>query len=324
MFPQLGSSHSSAFTDLSTGTVLLPTGIDGEHLAVHYSTALDAPTEAVLFVHGATFPTMLAFGFEFEPRNSWLTFEARRGRLACSLDFLGFGASSRPLAMDRDPQGQPPIDQAPEAAAQIALAIRYLTETWHVSKIHLVAHSWGTIPAAMFAAYHADLVASLTLFGPVVPLGGSQSPPPTFSWYPLPVEERFQQLQYVDVLPPGLTLLEPKVYSDWTKAFAASGPRSGVADSNVLKIPAGPIADIAAARMGQYPYHPSRVVVPLFVVYGDFDNAINDQSASSFMALFTACPLKWRMRIDHGTHVMHLETNRHSLYQSVSAFIKST
>ena len=27
------------------------------------------------------------------------------------------------------------------------------------------------------------------------------------------------------------------------------------------------------------------------------------------------------MRIDHGSHVMHLERNRHSLYRSVNAFI---
>jgi hypothetical protein len=27
------------------------------------------------------------------------------------------------------------------------------------------------------------------------------------------------------------------------------------------------------------------------------------------------------LQIDHGTHVMHLEKNRHSLYSSVQAFV---
>jgi hypothetical protein len=33
--------------------------------------------------------------------------------------------------------------------------------------------------------------------------------------------------------------------------------------------------------------------------------------------------LKWRLRIDDGTHVMHLDRSRRSLYESVAAFIRA-
>ena len=74
---------------------------------------------------------------------------------------------------------------------------------------------------------------------------------------------------------------------------------------------------------GIYPYDPSRIEVPVFVVYGDYDSVTDDAGATALLAKFANSPLKWRTRIDHGTHVMHLERNRHSLYQSVDAFIRA-
>jgi hypothetical protein len=60
----------------------------------------------------------------------------------------------------------------------------------------------------------------------------------------------------------------------------------------------------------------------VFVVYGDHDTVVGDASAAAFLARFGASPLRWRLRIDHGTHVMHLERARRSLYESVDAFIQ--
>ena len=80
----------------------------------------------VLFIHGATFPTRLASGFEFSPDDSWLAFVAAEGYLACGFDFVGFGASSRPAAMLEAADRAAPVLRAPEAAEQIALAVRHL------------------------------------------------------------------------------------------------------------------------------------------------------------------------------------------------------
>jgi hypothetical protein len=48
---------------------------------------------------------------------------------------------------------------------------------------------------------------------------------------------------------------------------------------------------------------------------------VNAAQAAAFLARFTGSPLRWQLQIDDGTHVMHLERNRRSLYQSVAAFI---
>lgn len=299
-------------------TSYLPAG-EGRRVALH-CIAPDGPVRhAALFVHGASFPTMLAAGFEFAPGDSWMGFMARRGFLACGLDFLGFGDASRPPAMDAAADKAEPVTRAPAAAKQIALAVEELRGKRHLD-VHLIAHSWGTIPAAEYAAEHPGTLASLTLFGPVVPTGTGEAVEAK-AWWSITAQERYRQLLFEDVLPKGLRLIEPAVTQRWAKAFDASVPHVQGDAPGALRIPAGPSADIPAAQAGTYPYDPASITAPVFAVYGDYDTVVNDSQAAAFLRRFTASPLVWRLRIDHGTHVMHLERYRHSLYRSVAAFI---
>lgn len=316
----LATVLSSTTPDMETIDLPLA-GDPGQHVALHCLAPEHATTRAILFIHGASFPTLLAFGFEFSPGDSWITHTAKQGYLACGLDFLGFGASSRPPALSASPQAAPPVTQAPAAAQQIELAVEYLRREKGISRLHLVAHSWGTIPAAMFAAEFPSALASLTLFGPVVPVPGSTSKKTDVAWWDLSAQDRYEQLKFADVLPKGMDLLEPAVHARWASEFAASAPPESKMPDGNLRIPAGPLADLGAARAGVYPYAPDKITCPIFVVYGDYDTVVDDAGAAPFLAKFTASPLKWRLRIDHGTHVMHLERNRHALYESVDAFI---
>ncbi|WP_165488584.1 alpha/beta hydrolase [Dyella terrae] len=276
----------------------------------------------VLFIHGSSFPTMLASGFEFSPGDSWLRFMAGRGYKACGLDFAGFGASDRPAAMLGAADAASPVLRATEAAGEIARAVAFLREHGMTS-IHVVAHSWGTIPAATFAAQEPAALASLTLFGPVVPRTatpeGKQEAHP--AWFPLTAEERYGQLKFRSVLPAGVSLLDPAMAGRWATAFDAATLHVPGDKPDQLRIPEGPNLDIQEAAAGKYPYDPAHVTAPIFVVYGNYDVIVNDEGARAFIARFTASPLKWQMRIDDGTHVMHLERNRRSLYESVASFI---
>lgn len=307
---------------LATSTINLPAPHAPGQLALHCMAPAHANGRSVLFVHGASFPTMLAFGFEFAPADSWMSHTAQQGFLACGLDFLGFGASSRPAAMARSAQSAAPVTRATEAAQEIAVAVDYLRQTRGMGHVHLVAHSWGTIPAATFTAEHPGAVASLTLFGPVVAKPGTPAEAFPGAWWTITAEARYQQLRFKNVLPAELTLLEPAVAQRWATAFDASAPHVEGDKPGELRIPAGPTADIdMVTATGVYPYDPASIKVPVFVVYGDYDSVTDDGGAAALLAKFSSSPLRWRMRIDHGTHVMHLERNRHSLYQGVDAFI---
>lgn len=319
----LGMVSAMSTAGSATTTQLPLPDMPDRHVALHCIAPPHPTGESVLFVHGASFPTMLAFGFEFAPGDSWMDWMAARGFLACGLDFLGYGASSRPPAMTAPADGTAPLTRAPEAAREIALAVADLRRRPGMDAIHLVAHSWGTIPAATFAAQHPGALASLTLFGPVVPLPGATEKPEQTAWWSITAQERYRQLRYLDELPAGMKLLEPAVDRDWARRFAASAAHVAGDAPGTVRIPFGAVADIGAAHAGHYPYDPARVDVPVFVVYGDHDTVTDDAGAAKFLAGFSASPLKWRLRIDHGTHVMHLERNRRSLYASVHAFIEA-
>lgn len=254
-----------------------------------------------------------------------MSFMAKQGFLSCGLDFAGYGASSRPQALFEPPGAKPPVLRAPEAAREIDLAISYLRSRRGIAEMHLIAHSWGTIPAATFAARHPRSLTSLTLFGPIIPKPGSEPESEHVGWWSITAKERLQQLYFRKVLPPGVVLLEPDVSEKWAKEFEASAPHVGGDPPGEIRIPDGPNADIEAAENGAYPYEPRQVTTPLFVVYGDYDIEANEPvgNSTAFLSRFISSPLKWQLCIYDGTHVMHLERNRMSLYESVLGFIRT-
>jgi pimeloyl-ACP methyl ester carboxylesterase len=297
---------------------------NGGQVAVHCLEPLRPTATGVLFVHGATFPTKLAAGYEFHPGDSWLHFVAAQGYLACGLDFLGYGESSRPAAMLAPPERGAPVSRTPEAAAQIALAVEYLHKKRGMSGVHVIAHSWGTIPAATFAASHPAQLQSLSLFGPIVAKSTEGNPSAKHgAWFALEADDRLEQLYFKNALPAGLVLLDPAVDRRWADQLAASGPRIGDDPPRMLRIPEGPNADIEQAQAGVYPYEPANIKVPVLVVYGRHDTVLTDATAAAFAERFSGSQLKWRLRIDDGTHVMHLDRNRRSLYESVAAFMRA-
>ncbi|MBN8887973.1 MAG: alpha/beta fold hydrolase [Rudaea sp.] len=305
-------------------TVELPVNGSAEHVALNCVAPAQRTDKALLFVHGATFPTRLAFGFEFSPGDSWLHFVAKQGYLACGVDFRGFGTSSRPAPMRAAAGAAAPQERANDAADDIAAAMQYLRTKQNITAIHLVAHSWGTIPAATYASRRPPGLKSLTLFGPVVP-DGSPGPHEEVkgAWFFLTAPQRLEGLRFKSVLPPGKVLLEPQMETRWAAEFAASAVHEAGDAPGQMRIPNGPNADIADAEAGRYPYEQKAIDVPLFVVYGNYDTVVNDAQASQFLAKFTGTAFKWRLRIDDGTHVMHLEHQRRSLYESVAAFVRT-
>lgn len=321
----IGALASVAFSAMPIETTNIPLPGGGEHVALHCVAPHGSTKKAVLFVHGATFPTKLAAGFQFHPGDSWMHDMARRGYLACGLDFLGYGGSSMPAAMKGAASAAPPVTRAPEAAEQIAAAVDDMRERKGAIDIHIVAHSWGTMPAATYAARHPQGLASLTLFGPIVQKEKADTDKsPNDAWFRLTAQQRLEQLRFEKVLPAGKVLLEPTVAVRWAGEYRAAMPVIGNDAPEQMRIPNGPIIDSEEGASGNFPYVAAQVKVPVFVVFGNYDVIVNSAEASRFLDRFTSSPMKWQLRIDDGTHVMHLERQRWSLYESIAAFIRTT
>src|SRR5471032_2007254 len=105
---------------------------------------------AVLYVHGATFPSALSVGFDFG-RGSWMDDWNARGFDAWAFDFAGFGESGRYAAMTKPADRHPPLLRAAEAARQIGAVLEVMAREIGRARVSLVAHSWGGTPAALAA-----------------------------------------------------------------------------------------------------------------------------------------------------------------------------
>jgi pimeloyl-ACP methyl ester carboxylesterase len=290
-------------------------------LALHHVPAPDTggPRGHLLFVHGTTFPTLLAAGWPLGP-GSWMDDLAAAGFDAWGLDFAGHGASGRyPEQASGDPAGGPPLGRAPDDAEQIGRAVDYIAERSD-SRVSLVAHSRGTMPAALYACRHPERVASLVMVAPILrrelDVGGAEMPA-TFD-----VTLDWQWQRFVQDVPAGE---EPPFaraeFDRWADAYLRTDPDAFDRDPPSVRIPAGSLADIQAAFGGDLPYDPSRIRPPMLVVHGEWDSLCTDDDVAWLIDRATSAAATARALIPRASHIPHLEANRHHLYRAVAEFL---
>jgi pimeloyl-ACP methyl ester carboxylesterase len=275
------------------------------------------PSQPVLYIHGATFPSALSIGFRFDGW-SWMDDLAATGFSVWGLDFAGYGGSGRYPAAPKE--GAMPPGRAGEAMAQIDRAVRFILAREQTAALSLIAHSWGTMPAARFAGHRPEAVDRLVLFGPIARREGPASDAALAPTRLVTIEEQFAR--FVEDVPPGHpAVLSRRHFDAWARAYLASDPDSGLHDPPAVRVPNGPVADIRAAWSGTLPYDPSRVTVPTLVVRGAWDSLCDDADARWLLAALASAPVRRDVKITAATHLMHLEQGRFALYEATRSFL---
>jgi pimeloyl-ACP methyl ester carboxylesterase len=169
---------------------------------VQAGVALTSPSFArrvVLFVHGATIPSEVAFDAQYQDY-SWMAYLAQAGFDAFAIDLTGYGPSSRPQAMN-DPCNVAPTSQTdlvPSPLADVCpstyagelttmasdrddidAVVDYVRSLRHVEKISLVAWSRGGPRTGPYVATHPEKVDSLVMLAPGYMPGSPPEPMPT-------------------------------------------------------------------------------------------------------------------------------------------------
>lgn len=276
--------------------------------------------DPVLYVHGATFPSALSVGYRFGGR-SWADQLHDRGFDVWAFDFAGFGGSTRPAPMSEPVEGNPPLGRAPDAASQIGAVVDHIRKARDGARVHIVAHSWGTMAAGLFAGGHADAVGRLVLFGPIGQrqIEGLPSPGQIGAWRDVSVADQLKR--FVEDVPPGHppVLIEPDL-AEWGPAWLATDSDAGGRTPPAVRIPNGPQADIIAAMSGQLAYDPRRVVAPTLIVRGAWDNLCRDADAAWLVDALGA-EEKADVVIPAATHLMHLEHGREGLFAATADWL---
>jgi pimeloyl-ACP methyl ester carboxylesterase len=279
------------------------------------------PSRAVLYVHGATFPSALSIAHRFDGR-SWRDALCAAGFDVWGLDFYGFGHSGRYPEMDRTAADNPPLCVAADAVKQLEAAVRFILGRQDIEKISLISHSWGSMPAGLFAGAHPALVDRLVLFAPIAQRAPPHEELPAFpAWRIVTLQDQWNR--FVEDVPAN----EPQVLSrahfeEWGERYLDSDCESRAREPAGVKTPLGPFSEIVGAWHGQLAYDPERVRAPVAIIRGEWDSLMRDDDARWLFDAFTGAPRKRDIKIGRGTHLMHLEAMRLALWRESIGFLR--
>lgn len=110
-------------------------------------------------------------------------------------------------------------------------------------------------------------------------------------------------------------------FDQWGERYLDSDSASRSRDPAGVKTPTGPFTDILHAWHGQLSYDPALVQAPIAIVRGDWDGLIPDEDARWLFDAFSESPIKRDIKINRGTHLMHLEAMRYALYRESITFL---
>lgn len=305
-------------------TFHIPSPLDTELelSVVHQPPVLGTSVRGIaLYVHGATFASGLAVGFKFDGA-SWMDDLAQAGFDAWAFDFHGYGGSSRYPEMTEAPAAHRPLGRAPIAVEQMEAVVRFILDRTGRKHVHVVAHSWGTLPAGLFASRHPDRVDRLVFFAPILrralPNPTRADSLPAYRFWT--VDEQWRR--FVEDIPKGHPpVLLQRHFECWARAYLATDPASGTRTPPAVMTPAGPNADILASWSGALPYEPAAIRAATLVVRGEWDSHCTDADVRWLRFAFHRDVVLRDIKIPQATHLMHLEEGRFGLYRATRKFL---
>jgi pimeloyl-ACP methyl ester carboxylesterase len=280
------------------------------------------PRRAVLYVHGATFPSALSIAHRFDGK-SWRDALNEAGFDVWGLDFYGFGHSDRYPEMSQPALNNPPLCGAEDAANQIEAGVRFILSHQNIEKLSLIAHSWGSMPAGVFAATCPALLDRLVLFAPIAlrEPPRDQTPPAFPAWRIVTPEDQWKR--FVEDVPEHAPPVLSRVhFAEWSRLYLDSDPESRSREPAGVMTPLGPSSDILEAWHGRLAYNPAEVHSPVAIIRGEWDGLVRDDDAHWLFDAFSHAPVKRDIKIGRGTHLMHLETMRRALWRESICFLQ--
>lgn len=303
-------------------------GEAGLHLLVRNKRPADPdnaqPAKTVLFVHGATYASMLTFDYAVDGQ-SWMDAMADAGFDAWCVDLLGYGGSGRPAAMAEPADANPPIVDTGQAVADVGRVVDFILARRGLPRLSLIGYSWGTAITGGYAARHPDKVARLVLYGALwlkqTSAVASAGPPGAYRvvdaeaaakrWVTGLSEEQISALA-----PPGRI-------AAWAAAAIATDPDAARFDPPRLRAPSGVVKDVRDYWLSGRPtYDPAAIRAPTMIVVGEWDQETTpEQGRAVFDRLENAADRRYVV-IGRGTHTLLLENQRGALRDTVASFLR--
>jgi pimeloyl-ACP methyl ester carboxylesterase len=278
----------------------------------------------VLFIHGATYPAETSFDLNLDGL-SWMDFIAGRGYDVYLMDVRGFGRSTRPPQMDEPPEKNPPVARTTTAAADLDAVVSFILKRRGLSKLCLLAWSWGTRIAGYYTASHNEKVHRLALYAPgwLRTSASMTDPGGALGAYRTVTVEAAERRKRAGVPPEKVHEIMPAAWFDaWAKATFATDPVGAKQNPPVLRAPTGSVQDNREFwAAGKSQYDPAAIRVPTLIIVGEWDADNPPAMSQALFPLLTSAPYKRLVMIGEATHSVMIEKNRMQLFREVQLFL---
>ena len=283
------------------------------------------PERTLLFVHGSTYPAHTSFDLPLGGQ-SWMEFIAGHGYDVYCLDVRGYGRSTRPRAMDEDPQANPPFARTVDAVHDVEAVLGFILKRRNIARLNLMGWSWGCTIMATTTTRNPGKVARLTVYAPpfirTTPSLLNTGPGPLGA-YRMVTQQQAKTRWLAGV--PDAKKAE-QIPADWFEQWAAAtwttDPAGAKRNPPVIRAPNGTVADTAEYWLkGKMYYDPVKVSVPTLVAIGEWDNDTPPYMAQALFPLLVNSPGRRLVMLPEATHTMMMEKNRLMLFRTVQAFL---
>jgi pimeloyl-ACP methyl ester carboxylesterase len=276
------------------------------------SAAAPRGDRSVLLVHGLTYPGSIAFDLPLGGRfDAW------------AVDVRGYGGSTRPAAMDEPPERNPPVVDATAGTADVAAAIEHIRRVRGVERVSIVAWSWGTVLAALYAGAHPEAIGRLVLYAPVWRWPGGAVPRAPAGAYRTVTREAARR-GWMTGVPAAAqeSLIPPGWFEQWADANWAADPLGQGALPPTLRAPNGPLVEVIQAwSEGRTLFDAAAIRAPTLVVVGAWDATTPPPMARDLQATLARTTRARLVEVAEATHQLFLERRREQLFEAVRTFL---
>jgi pimeloyl-ACP methyl ester carboxylesterase len=318
--------------------------VSGERLFVREVRSPGGPAKinsAVLLIHGARVPGAASFDLPV-PGGSLAADLAAAGHLVYILDLRGYGASSRPSAMEQSPSAAEPLMRTDEAVADISAAVDAISEWSGDRKVSIVGWATGGHWAGAFAARSPQTVDRLVVYntlygganehetlGKGSPLENPQKPgsfnTSAFGAYRL--NSRGSLFTAWDKSIPAddkTSWRNDRVAEAFADAALASDETSASRQPPSFRSPSGAMADSFELAIGKRQWSASALTMPVLVIRSGRDFWSRPEDAQ---AIVDEAPRAELVTIPEATHFVHLDrpqAGRDTFLTAVTRFLAPT
>ncbi len=331
VIPLLAAPAAGQVAKLAAETYYIPARDPGIQLYVRNkrpeAMTTFTPDRIVLFVHGATYPAETAFDLQLDGL-SWMEYIAQRGYDVYLMDVRGYGRSTRPPEMAQPAKENRPIVHTDVAVKDFGTVVDHILARRGVTKINLMAWSWGTVIAGAYAAQNNDKVERLVLYAP---LWLRQTPSsirvdsPLGAYRTVTMEAARQRWLTAVAADKQKDLIPSGWFEAWWKANLEADPVGAEQNPPVIRAPNGVVEDGQRYwNVDTRYFNASQIQVPVLLVHAEWDADTPAYMAQALFARLTGAPIKRYVIVGEGTHTVIMERNRMQLFREVQLFLDET